>query len=217
MLPLADHNPTRTLPLLTWALIAACVVCFIGQTLGPNGMEWSINAYGFVPARLLSGLPATVPGAAEPWVTLLTSMFLHGSFMHIAGNMLYLHIFGDNVESDLGRPLYLLLYLVGGLAAAAAQALPNPGSPIPMVGASGAISAVLGAYLVLHPRQPITVLIPNAGLTRMPALAVLGLWFVYQLIYGLASNPAEGGVAFWAHVGGFAAGAALTFFFRPSR
>jgi membrane associated rhomboid family serine protease len=209
MLPLADHNPTRTKPVVTWVIIATCVVAFLGQLGGPNGFGWSVAAYGFIPARLFAGLASPVPGAAEPAVTLLTSMFLHGGVMHLLGNMLYLHIFGDNIENDLGRPRYLLLYIAAGLAAAMAQALPGPSSSVPMIGASGAISGILGAYLVLHPRQPVTVLVPNYGLTRMPAMLVLGLWFAYQLLYGFLGGNQGGGVAFWAHVGGFVAGVAL--------
>jgi len=118
-------------------------------------------------------------------------------------------VFGDNIENDLGRGRFLLLYLLAGLAAAFAQMAVDPSSTIPMVGASGAISGVLGAYLILHPRQPITVLVPNMGVTRMPALAVLGMWFGYQLLYGLLADASSGGVAFWAHVGGFVAGVVL--------
>lgn len=208
MLPLADHNPTRTLPLVTWLLIALNAVAFAGQVLSPYGFEWSSYAYGLIPARLF-GAPASVPGAASPALTVLTSMFLHGDILHIGGNMLYLYIFGDNIENTLGKPRFLLFYLLCGAAAAAAQIATGPASPIPMIGASGAISGVLGAYLILYPRQPITVLVPNFGFQQLPALAVLGLWFVYQLLFGLTSNPAEGGVAFWAHVGGFTAGMAL--------
>jgi len=215
MIPLADHNPTLRAPVVTWVLIAACVVAFAGQLLSPFGFGWSVQAYGFIPGRLLAGLPAAVPGAAEAWVTLLTSAFLHGGLLHLAGNMLYLWVFGDNVESDLGAPRFLVFYGLCAVAAALAQAATGPGSAIPMVGASGAISGVLGAYIVLHPRQPITVLVPNFGVTRMPALAVLGLWFGTQLLYGLLTPAAEGGVAFWAHVGGFAAGMALVPLLRP--
>ena len=193
MIPLADNNPTRTTPVITYLFIAMNLVFFAGQMLSPYGFEWSVNAYGLIPARLL-GDAAGVEGAATPLTTLFTSMFLHGGVMHIAGNMLYLWVFGDNIENDLGRGRFILLYIFSGLAAAAAQIATGPMSPVPMIGASGAISGVLGAYLILHPRQSITVLVPNLGLTRLPALTVLGLWFGYQLLYGLLSNPAEGGV-----------------------
>lgn len=214
MIPLADNNPTHRTPVLTWLTIALCLTAFAGQMLGPFGFEWSVQAYGLIPARLF-GAPPAVPGSAEAYATLFSSMFLHGGIMHIAGNMLYLWVFGDNIENDLGPVKFLLLYLLSGLAAAGAQILTGPMSPIPMIGASGAISGVLGAYLVLHPKQPITVLIPNMGLTRLPALTVLGMWFGYQLLYGLMSDPSTGGVAFWAHVGGFVAGVILVFLLRP--
>lgn len=216
MIPLADNNPTHRTPVLTWLIIALCLTAFAGQMLGPLGFEWSVNAYGLIPARLF-GAPPMVAGSADAYATLFSSMFLHGGIMHIAGNMLYLWVFGDNIENDLGPTKFLLLYLFSGLAAAAAQIATGPTSVIPMIGASGAISGVLGAYLVLHPRQPITVLVPNLGLTRLPALTVLGLWFGYQLLYGLLSNPSTGGVAFWAHVGGFVAGVVLVFLLRPRR
>ncbi len=208
MMPLADHNPTHITPWLTYGLIAMNLVMFAGQMLGPYGFEWSVQAMGFIPARLLGEMEG-VPGARQPFETLLTSMFLHGGIAHIAGNMLYLWVFGDNIENDLGRGRYLLLYLLAGFAAALAQMAVDPMSTIPMVGASGAISGVLGAYIVLHPHQRLTVLAPYIGLTQMPAVLVLGMWFGYQLLYGLLSDASGGGVAFWAHVGGFVAGVVL--------
>jgi membrane associated rhomboid family serine protease len=219
MLPLADNNPDRSFPAVTWLLIAVNVVAFAGQVLSPHGFEWSVYTWGFIPARLLSdmeSLPldhtlADAIGdlASPPLATLFTSMFLHGGLMHIAGNMLYLYIFGDNVEDRMGKLPFLLFYLLCGLAAAMTQGLISPHSVIPMVGASGAISGVLGAYVVLYPRQPVTVLVPNLGLTQVPALVVLGLWFGTQFLLSLTSNPADGSVATWAHVGGFVAGLAL--------
>lgn len=211
MIPLSDNNPTHITPFFTYALIALNVLAFIGQISSPHGFEWSVYAYGFIPARLFEGaaLPPEVM-AASPLATLFSSMFMHGSLAHIGGNMLYLWVFGDNIENDLGRTRFILFYLITGVAAAMAQGLLDPTSTIPMVGASGAISGVLGGYLVLHPKQRITVLIPNAGLTQMPALLVLGMWFGYQLILGLANMGGEGGgVAFWAHIGGFVAGLVL--------
>lgn len=211
MIPLSDNNPTHIIPWFTYGLIALNVVAFMGQMLGPLGFEWSVYAYGFIPARLFEGaeLPPDMM-AASPVATLFSSMFMHGSLAHIGGNMLYLWVFGDNIENDLGRLRFILFYLVTGVAAAMAQGLLDTSSTIPMVGASGAISGVLGGYLVLHPRQRVTVLIPNAGVTQMPALVVLGLWFGYQLLLGVANMGGEGGgVAFWAHIGGFAAGVVL--------
>lgn len=219
MIPLSDNNPTHITPLFTYALIALNVLAFIGQISSPHGFEWSVYAYGFIPARLFEGaaLPPEI-AAASPLATVFSSMFLHGSLAHIGGNMLYLWVFGDNIENDLGRTRFILFYLITGVAAAMAQGLLDPTSTIPMVGASGAISGVLGGYLVLHPKQRITVLIPNAGLTQMPALLVLGMWFGYQLILGLANMGGEGGgVAFWAHIGGFVAGVVLVKLFAIGR
>jgi membrane associated rhomboid family serine protease len=211
MIPLADNNPTHRAPVFTWLLIALNVLAFVGQLSSPHGFEWSVYAYGFIPARLFTGaeLPPEVM-AASPLATVFSSMFLHGSLMHIGGNMLYLWVFGDNIENDLGRIRFILFYLLTGVAAALSQGLLDPASTIPMVGASGAISGVLGGYLVLHPKQSVTVLIPNAGITQMPALVVLGLWFGYQLVLGMVNMGGEGGgVAFWAHIGGFVAGVVL--------
>ena len=138
----------------------------------------------------------------------MTSMFLHGSFMHLAGNMLYLWVFGNNIEDVCGHVRFVLFYLLCGLVAAFAQALPNPASEVPMIGASGAISGVLGAYLLLFPHARVRVLIPLflVFFTTIRAGWLLGFWFVFQLLSGLGSRSAEGGVAFWAHVGGFIAG-----------
>lgn len=226
MIPLADHNPTHQIPLVTWLFIAICVVVFCMQLTSPFGFDTVTALYGFVPAvTLYSGEPIQLPTGFPPefatglahnpgWPTVFSSMFMHGSVMHIAGNMLYLYVFGDNIENTLGKTRFTLFYLIGGIAAALTQALMDTASPIPMVGASGAISAILGAYLVLYPKQPITVFIPNMGLTQMPALAVLGLWFGYQLISQFASGG-DSGVAFGAHIGGFVAGFLLIRLFKP--
>lgn len=226
MIPIADNNPTRIFPVLTYAIIALCVVAFVGQVLSPYGFEWSIYTYGFIPIRLFADpemvlTDHNIAHALEeldsmPWQTLFTSMFMHGSLMHIGGNMLYLWVFGDNLENDLGRVKFAVFYLLCGLVAAFSQGLADPTSVVPMVGASGAIAGVLGGYLVLHPQQRVTVLIPNAGITQVPAVVVLGMWFVYQVVLGLANMGGEGGgVAFWAHVGGFVAGVVLVKVFQP--
>jgi len=208
MIPLADHNPTHRLPLVTWALIAACVGAFLWQVSGQLPFDQVVNEYGFIPGRMFGGISAEddmewFPTA--PWVTVLTCMFLHGGWAHLGGNMLYLHIFGDNVENALGKVAFAAFYLLCGVAAALGQAMVDPLSIVPMVGASGAISGVLGAYLALYPRQRVTVLVPNVGVQQLPAMVVLGMWFAYQLLLGLADSG-EGGVAFWAHIAGFAAG-----------
>jgi membrane associated rhomboid family serine protease len=217
MIPLRDDNPTRTVPFVNYGLIAACVLVFLWQaSLGPR-MEASIYGYGLIPDVLLGDarLPpeiATVPA----WLTVFTSMFLHGGWLHLIGNMLYLWIFADNVEDRFGHGRFLAFYLLCGVGAALAQALPEPGSQIPMVGASGAISGVLGAYMIMFPRAHVLVLIPLGVLTRLvplPALLVLGLWFAMQLLSEMFA-PAGAGVAFRAHIGGFVVGMVLLPLFR---
>ena len=221
MLPLRDHLPTRTVPFVNYALIAANVAVYlferftIANGVAPDGL---LHAFGLVPARIWVD-PA---GAA---VTVMTSMFMHDptNVMHVAGNMLYLWIFGDNVEDAMGHGRYLLFYVVGGLCAATAQTLAGPTSLVPMVGASGAIAAVLAAYVFLYPRSPVTVLNPVFLLwfffglfLTFPAWLVIGLFFVVNL-WDALTNSAEGGVAFMAHVGGFVGGAALLRAFVSNR
>ena len=154
MIPLADDNPTRSTPLITYILIACCVVVFLWQlSLGPN-VKVAIYALGVIPASLLQGalLPQELRWVS-PEITVITSMFLHGGFMHLIGNMLYLWVFGDNIEDILGKPVFILFYLLCGLVAALSQAIPDPASTIPMIGASGAISGILGAYMVFFPND----------------------------------------------------------------
>jgi len=218
MFPLSDDNPREGPAYVTWSLIAACVLVFLWQlSLGRSG-EVAIYGFGMIPARLFgeAELPATIPTVAPP-LTVLTSMFMHGGFLHLGGNMLYLWIFGDNVEESMGRFRFLLFYLACGAFAALAQAWVDPSSTIPMVGASGAISGVLGAYILLHPQATVRTLIVLGffiTIVRVPALIVLGIWFVMQFISAAAMPTAEGGVAFWAHVGGFVAGMVLVFPFK---
>jgi membrane associated rhomboid family serine protease len=222
MIPLHDDNPTETVPLFTVGLIAACVAVFLWQLgLGEEGGIRALYSFGLVPAVLFDHveLPealARVPASA----TLFTSMFMHGGWGHLLGNLLYLWIFGNNIEDRFGHLRFLLFYLLCGVAAALAQALPDTASQVPMVGASGAISGVLGAYLLLFPQARVLVVIP-IGLypytVRLPALVVLGFWFLLQLVSQLASEPGQGGVAFRAHIGGFVAGMALLPVFLLSR
>jgi membrane associated rhomboid family serine protease len=211
LMPLRDRLPTRTFPVVNYALIAANVVVFVLQYLGSVSDQFS-----FVPARLFHDPAAGV-------VTVFTSMFMHGSPGHIGGNMLYLWIFGDNVEDAMGHVRYLLFYLVGGVCAALAQTAVDPASTIPMVGASGAISAVLAAYVFLYPRSPITVLNPVPLLWlfwglffQFPAWLVIGEFFVVNL-FDAFTNSSRGGVAFMAHVGGFVGGAILFRLFTMGR
>ena len=212
MIPLADDNPTRSTPIITYALIAICVIVFLWQlSLGPN-VKVAIYALGVIPASLLQGalLPQELR-LVSPEMTVITSMFLHGGFMHLIGNMLYLWVFGDNIEDIFGKPVFIIFYAICGIAAALSQALPDPSSTIPMIGASGAISGVLGAYMVFFPKESIRVAIPFGfflQILKLPAYVVLLFWFVLQLINGALSGS-EGGVAFGAHIGGFIAGVIL--------
>jgi membrane associated rhomboid family serine protease len=222
VIPLRDENPVSATPVVTLALLGACVLVFLWQvSLGAADFNRIIFTLGVIPAVLFghAQLPsefAMVPPAA----TVVTSMFLHAGWMHLAGNMLYLWIFGDNVEDRMGRARFLVFYLVCGVAAVFAQALPAPEARVPMVGASGAISGVLGAYLVLFPRARVLVLVPFGFILkviRLPAVWVLGLWFAIQLVSSLMAPSGEGGVAFRAHLGGFVAGLVLAGLFAPRR
>ncbi len=220
MIPLHDDNPTTLRPVVTVGIIAAATAVFLWQITLPEDEQLRIvYALGLVPA-VLFGDSALPPGVAmvPAEATVLTSMFLHGGLLHLAGNMLYLWIFGNNVEDALGHGRFILFYLLCGVAAAFAQIASDPGSEVPMIGASGAIGGVLGAYLLLFPHARVMVLIPFGIFSRIlyvPALFVLGLWFVLQFVQGiLAPASAGGGVAFWAHIGGFAAGAMLILVMR---
>jgi membrane associated rhomboid family serine protease len=213
MIPVNDDNPTERPAIVTVALIAACVLVYLWQmTLGEREGQQAAYALGMIPAVLLGGQRLHPELAlVDPWVTLFSSMFLHGGLLHLGGNMLYLWIFGNNVEDALGRVRFILFYLACGVAAALLQAFVDPQSTIPMIGASGAISGVLGAYLLLFPRANVLVLIPLGWFTQLrplPAVFVLGFYFVLQLI-SAALDDGQGGVAFYAHIGGFIAGMVL--------
>jgi membrane associated rhomboid family serine protease len=218
MIPLHDDNPTHITPLFTWLFMVLCILAFLWQlSLGVYGQN-AVYSLGMIPAVLfdIRQLPhelAVVPA----WATLFTSMFLHGSWMHLIGNMLYLFIFGNNVEDAMGHGKFIVFYLVCGVAAALAQAIPDPQSTIPMIGASGAISGVLGAYVLLYPHARILVWIPLGfymHTTRIKAVWVLGIWFGMQLLSTLMSGGQQGGIAFGAHIGGFIAGMALVPLFK---
>lgn len=217
-LPLKDHNPTRTTPYVTIALIALNSLVFLvelGQ--GPQLAQF-LGHWGAVPYQLLhgnsaitfTGTPTMTPGPSPVWITAITSMFLHGGFFHIIFNMLYLWIFGNNVEDFLGHFRYLLFYLGCGLAGLFAHVLLHPNATLPVIGASGAISGVLGAYMLLYPRARVTTLvflIIFVTFIQVPALVLLGFWILIQLLSGLGSLGKEGGgTAHWAHIGGFVAG-----------
>src|SRR5690606_31324168 len=221
MIPIHDNNPTHRPPIVTVALIVACILIFSWQvSLEPQAATAAVYSFGFIPALLFTdaSLPPEL-AVVPPSATLFTSMFLHGSFMHLAGDLLCLWVFGNNIEDVCGHGRFIVFYLLCGLAAAFTQALPNPESEVPMIGASGAISGVLGAYLLLFPHARVRVLVPFFifWVYEVPAGWLLGFWFVFQLLSGLGADVSQGGVAFWAHIGGFVAGMALIFVFRDPR
>jgi len=219
MLPLRDVNPTRHFPIMTVILIAINVLVFIYELiLGPQ-VEGFVQSWAIIPYEITHGVDLP-PASIQPiYLTLITAMFLHGGFVHIAGNMLFLWIFGNNIEDAMGSLRFLVFYLLCGLAAAFAQIAVDPNSQIPNIGASGAIAGVLGAYLLLFPGAEIQTLVFLGffvRLVRLPALLFLGLWFVLQLFSGVAGLGMEamGGVAWFAHIGGFIAGIVLINIFR---
>lgn len=217
MIPLHDDNPTQGTPLVTLMLIGICIAVFLYQTnLSQQAAELFAFQYGAIPAIVFGQASLPEEAVAIPVaLTLVSSMFLHGSWMHLLGNMLYLWIFGNNIEDVMGHAKFVLFYVLSGILAALSHALTDPSSQIPMVGASGAISAVLGAYILLFPRAHVLVLLPMIGMTRVAAGIVLGMWFVTQLISGgMSMGAAGGGVAFFAHIGGFIAGMALIGLFK---
>ncbi len=222
MIPLRDDNPTTIKPVLTIALIVINSLIFLWQiSLGSEGFQAVVLSLGVTPVTLIGN--ETLPPElylVPPTLTVLTSMFLHGGWMHLIGNMLYLWIFGNNIEDAMGHVRFIFFYLLSGVAAALVQALPNATSAVPMIGASGAISGVLGAYLLLYPRAQVLVLIPLGYFSRLihlPAVFVLGFWFVLQLINSALAGPGAGGVAWGAHIGGFLAGMVLIPFFKYRR
>jgi membrane associated rhomboid family serine protease len=219
MIPLRDDNPSRITPLVTISLVVACVIVFVWQlSLGGRGDQQATYSLGLIPS-VLFGIHHLPPALVlvPPAATIFTSMFLHGGWMHIIGNMLYLWIFGDNVEDAMGHARFLVFYLTCGVAAALTQALLDPQSTLPMVGASGAISGVLGAYLLLYPRARVLTLVPLGFFSQvvwLPAAFILLLWFGLQLLSNLFTRSGSGGVAFGAHIGGFLAGMLLVGLFK---
>jgi len=224
LFPIRDSIAPRITPVVNIGLIVACCVTFVYQLVLGSDVERLFFAAAFIPARLFGSPPAAtgIPdyGIAGNLVTILLSMFMHGGWLHIIGNMWFLYVFGDNVESALGHLRYLALYLGGGAAAALAHAVVEPSSTMPTVGASGAIAAVLGAYLVMYPHSRIHTLVFLGffiTVTELPAAVMLGFWFVLQFLQGalsLAAHPQAGGVAWFAHVGGFVTGLAVAWWVR---
>ncbi len=213
MLPINDLNPRRRFPILMFVLLALNVLVFLWETtLSQTQLENVFLDLAAVPAFI-----SAAPFSLETLLDSLRSMFMHGGWDHLLGNMLYLYLFADNIEDRLGKLMFLVLYFVSGFAAVFAQVIIDPNSQIPMIGASGAIAGVLGSYLVLFPSVRVRGIIPlgYSGLfVEWPAFIVLGMWFLLQLVEGFASLGAayaSGGVAFFAHIGGFVAGAVLTF------
>lgn len=208
MIPLRDQIPTRRFPFVNYTLIGLNIVVFLWQLAVGSQNEAAAYQFALIPSQVTAGLDA------GDFFYMFASMFMHGGWLHLIGNMLYLWIFGDNVEDALGHFRYLLFYLAGGVFAALAHVWTNPNSVVPTVGASGAIAAALGAYLILFPQSKVLTLIPLgffSRITLIPAIVVLGLWFVLQLFSGVLSIGAAdvGGVAFWAHIGGFVFGLLL--------
>ncbi len=205
MIPLRDENPRTGWPVVNFTFIAINIIVFIHQLSLPAPLDQQfVMKYGAIPANILQG---------TNWHTLITSMFLHGGFAHIIFNMLYLYIFGDNVENSMGSLRYIVFYITAGLFAALAHLIMNPMSTVPMVGASGAISGIMGAYMVQYPRARVLVLVPIfffITTLRVPALFLLAFWFITQLSSGLAAigYGMGGGIAWFAHIGGFIYGAA---------
>ena len=241
MFPLHDSITPRTFPWMTYTIIGLCTVAFVIQSLADPEDNRIVEQWGMIPARVIATdyqesemtvqRPVIVetnrgprielqvqtlkPAAISDWVTLFTCMFLHGGLMHFAGNMWFLHIFGDNVEDRLGHAIYVALYICAGLIAGITHLVSDPTSTVPTIGASGAIAGVMGAYILLYPKSVVESVIPLPGIFTtfpVPAPVFLGIWFVIQLFQGASSDASSGGVAWWAHVGGFVAGMAAAGF-----
>lgn len=207
MFPIRDHNPSERTPYVTYILMAANIgifLSYVGLFNDPRALNLFFFEFAAIPARITSG---------EGFGTLISSMFLHGGWMHLAGNMLFLWIFGDNVEDEMGHMPYFLFYIASGIAAGLIQVGSEPGSTIPTVGASGAIAGVMGSYLLLFPKARVDILLVLIIFIRIipiPAWIMLALWFAMQFVGGIGADLSAGGVAYWAHAGGFAAGVLLT-------
>jgi len=236
MIPLRDNIPPRTFPWVNYTLILVSTLAFLIQVGTEDGEQW-IERLGMIPARVVDpdavveivepvviqtpfGMGVSqkqreaLPSAVTPWLTLLTCIFLHGGWMHVIGNLWFLHIFGDNVEDRFGHLGYLIFYLLCGVSASAAHLATDPGSTIPTIGASGAIAGVMGAYLILYPKAVVFSLVPIVFIVQMmviPAPIFLGIWFLLQFLQGTAilGGAAQGGVAWWAHIGGFLVGVTI--------
>jgi len=218
VVPLRDDNPVSTIPVVTYGLIGLNIAVFLYQLgLSRVGLDRWFEAWALVPAQLSESFQGALEAPAYEWITLVSSQFLHGGFFHVGGNLLYLWVFGNNIEDQLGHLRFLIFYLGCGVLAGLTQWMVDPASTVPTVGASGAIAGVMGAYILRFPRAHIVTLIPLIiffTTIRVPAIFFLGFWFVQQALFGLASLSSEaswsdGGVAYWAHSGGFVFGLIL--------
>jgi membrane associated rhomboid family serine protease len=235
MFPLWDNVPSQREPFVNYGILIACVVMFFIQLTSPRGDENVVRKLGMIPFRvthpdeqqlvierpgpwgLVNQQVIDLSSPVSPILTMITCLFLHGGWMHIIGNMWFLFIFGDNVEDRFGHVGYLLFFLISGLAAGFMHILADSTSLVPTIGASGAIAGIMGAYLLLYPRSEVMTLIPLgifSNLIPIPAPIFLGIWFIIQLVSGIGTDPSAGGVAWWAHVGGFVGGAAITALLR---
>ncbi|MBI5021205.1 MAG: rhomboid family intramembrane serine protease [Ignavibacteriales bacterium] len=219
MIPLRDTNPSRTVPIVNYILIAANLIIFLFELSLDADLGNFIYNYGVVPATIMNDFKMMSIGVGSIF-PFFSSMFLHGGWMHLIGNMLFLYIFGDNIEDKFGHIRYFIFYILAGVSAAVMQTIIFPDSTTPMVGASGAIAGVLGAYVFLFPGAKIVTLIPIFfffQIVELPAFLFLGIWFAMQIFSGLFSlgiGADAGGVAWWAHIGGFLAGVIMLPFFR---
>jgi membrane associated rhomboid family serine protease len=219
VIPFKDDNPTRTIPFVTMGIMALNITVFILEALSPRNSQQIVFAYGAIPHNLIT---FTSDQPLPPVLTLFTSMFMHGGLLHLGGNMLYFWIFGNNIEDRLGHARFIVFYLFCGVVAAYSHALTAPSSLVPMIGASGAISGVLGAYLILFPSARVHTLVFFGffiQVIRIPALIVIGFWAIIQLVSGLVNQGLlhQGGVAWFAHVGGFLAGMLTIKLWMPRR
>jgi membrane associated rhomboid family serine protease len=237
MFPLWDDVPSRGIPVINFAIIALCAIAFLVELAASDDADTIVREYGMIPLRLSHPAQESVvvegrnsegqrvrgelslQSPIPAWLTVVTSMFLHGGWMHLIGNMWFLYIFGDNVEDRLGHIGYVIFYLLCGVIAALIHALSAPSSYVPTVGASGAIAGVMGSYLLLYPRARVMTLLPFGIFSRIvpvPAVYFLSFWFLLQVVSGVADQPGMGGVAWWAHIGGFAAGLGMTWLVRTA-
>ncbi len=223
MLPLRDEIPTKRVPIITIIIILLNCLVYFYQFFMIKDLHYFVYSYGLIPYEITKGV-SLVPSVSTPiQLTVFSSMFMHGSLVHLAGNMLYLWIFGNNVEDFLGKLRFIIFYVLSGIFAALGQIIVSPNSTVPMIGSSGAIAGVLGAYLILFPRARITTLVFFGffiRLVKLPAIFFLGLWIIYQFLYGLTELSLSGGgagVAWFAHIGGFVGGIILIKLLSPRK